>query len=65
LNGSSIRRCDAFDDGKTIDKFDLHKGVRDAGVEGYGQFPDGSEHGLQAKFFDGSPDEGQLGQTVR
>ncbi len=40
----------------------IRKGVRDAGVEGYWQLPDGSEHGIQAKFFHGSPDASQMAQ---
>lgn len=40
----------------------VRKGTRDAGVEGYWKLKDGSEHGIQAKFFHGSPDESQLRQ---
>jgi hypothetical protein len=40
----------------------IRKGTRDAGIEGYWKLKDGSEHGIQAKFFHGSPDESQLRQ---
>lgn len=40
----------------------IRKGTRDAGVEGYWEVPDGSEHGLQAKFFRGTPNESQMSQ---
>ncbi len=40
----------------------VRKGTRDAGVEGFWELPDGSEHGLQAKFFRQPPNSGQWGQ---